>query len=119
VERRAKGMKKAAYAAAELAYFQDMLLKLKDELVEEIQAARESSNEVMRGFSFTLLQNLRAVEAALRRVDEGRFGSCVSCGSLIEKGRLEAIPYTHLCVRCKQGSSSKDRRSPIEPSQAA
>ena len=106
VEQKGKRLNQAAYASAELSYFREMLLTMKEELVEEIQAARGSSNEMIYRQSFILIQNLRAVEAALLRIEEGRFGSCASCGALIEKGRLEAIPYTHLCVRCKRGSPS-------------
>lgn len=42
------------------------------------------------------------IEDALRRLDEGGYGVCRRCGEMIEKGRLEAIPYAELCVACKK-----------------
>jgi DnaK suppressor protein len=43
---------------------------------------------------------LEQVEAALRRVDEGTYGSCASCGNAIAPERLEAIPWTPVCIDC-------------------
>ncbi|WP_210481090.1 TraR/DksA C4-type zinc finger protein [Naasia sp. SYSU D00948] len=37
---------------------------------------------------------------ALRALDEGRYGRCASCGRAIADGRLEARPWTTLCVEC-------------------
>ena len=43
---------------------------------------------------------LDQVEAALVRIEEGRYGTCGNCGKAIPKARLEAIPYALLCVKC-------------------
>lgn len=52
--------------------------------------------------SATLLRDADAriaeVEAALRRLDEGRYGSCEVCGCRIAEGRLEARPWTRFCI---------------------
>lgn len=40
-------------------------------------------------------------ESALRRLDEGHFGSCENCGNPIGKARLEAFPKATMCVKCK------------------
>ena len=40
------------------------------------------------------------IEAALGRIEDGSFGQCEKCTVKIPKSRLEAIPYTPLCVRC-------------------
>lgn len=41
---------------------------------------------------------LSQVNNALNRVDNGTYGTCIVCGREIEEGRLEAIPYTDLCI---------------------
>jgi len=41
-----------------------------------------------------------AVDAALRRLDEGTFGTCETCGQSIGKPRLEAIPAASKCINC-------------------
>ena len=63
-----------------------------------------------REIDYTLEENatgvLTAIDAALLRIDEGRFGTCRSCGKPIAEERLEAIPYATLCIDCKR----KDER---------
>jgi RNA polymerase-binding transcription factor DksA len=54
--------------------------------------------------SLGLLENeeaiLKETEAALKRLDEGRFGRCQQCSREIPQERLRAIPYTAYCVQC-------------------
>ena len=37
---------------------------------------------------------------ALQRIEEGRYGVCGECGGEIEPARLEALPFTSLCIEC-------------------
>jgi DnaK suppressor protein len=46
-------------------------------------------------------RQLRAIEEALVRVKQRTYGVCVSCGNLISKARLNAVPWTHQCGNCK------------------
>ena len=41
---------------------------------------------------------LADVEHALRRLDEGTYGTCEVCGKVIPDERLEAMPATRLCL---------------------
>ena len=50
---------------------------------------------------------LALVEAALARLDEGTFGTCVNCGRPIAPGRLEALPWAAHCIDCQ---AAIDRR---------
>ena len=43
---------------------------------------------------------LTAISAALRRVDAGTYGRCVTCGQPIAPARLEARPYAEECIGC-------------------
>ena len=43
---------------------------------------------------------LVAIEAAERRLDDGRYGICTSCGHEISAERLDALPATPICVSC-------------------
>ena len=43
---------------------------------------------------------LDKIEAALERIEDGVYGSCVECDGRIPKTRLNAIPYTPCCVKC-------------------
>ena len=41
------------------------------------------------------------VEAAIERMDEGRYGTCARCGQKIAPDRLEALPYAIYCITCQ------------------
>ena len=41
------------------------------------------------------------IEHALRKLDEGTYGLCDSCGKKISPERLEALPQASLCIDCK------------------
>jgi RNA polymerase-binding transcription factor DksA len=43
-------------------------------------------------------QTLLAIQDALRKLDEGGFGTCEVCGNPISAGRLAAIPWARLCI---------------------
>lgn len=45
---------------------------------------------------------LRAIEGALRRIEEGTYGTCEVCGRPIDAERLEAVPYATLCLEDKR-----------------
>lgn len=42
------------------------------------------------------------VDSALRKVADGSYGVCERCGNGIDKQRLRALPYSVLCITCKQ-----------------
>src|SRR5690348_9584257 len=52
----------------------------------------------LRGNAQELLDQ---VEAALKRIDDGRYGSCARCGQPIGADRLEALPYAIYCIACQ------------------
>ena len=43
---------------------------------------------------------LAAVDAAMRKLDAGRYGQCDACGEPIGAARLAARPAALTCVRC-------------------
>jgi len=56
--------------------------------------------------------HLAEVEHALRKFKEGTYGSCDSCGKLIDPARLEVLPQASLCLGCK-AKNPKGRTSPV------
>ncbi|HJQ74844.1 MAG TPA: TraR/DksA C4-type zinc finger protein [Gaiellaceae bacterium] len=82
-----------------------------DEEVEEIGAsdnhlAETATATLGREIDYTLGENsgqvLAAIDSALKRIDEGTYGTCVSCGEQIRYERLEATPWVSLCIDCKR-----------------
>ena len=47
-------------------------------------------------------QHLSEIDAALSRMDEGRYGRCTSCGHDIALGRLQVRPQAALCISCAE-----------------
>lgn len=46
-------------------------------------------------------RQLKRIEAALERLEDGEFGYCLSCGEEIAERRLEIDPMAETCVACK------------------
>jgi DnaK suppressor protein len=49
---------------------------------------------------------LQAIEEALERIEKGTYGTCRDCGEEIAAPRLNAIPWTRVCITCKEKQSS-------------
>lgn len=48
-----------------------------------------------------LTENLRQVQEALKRIEEGKYGICKRCGQKINSGRLGVMPQAVLCINCQ------------------
>jgi RNA polymerase-binding transcription factor DksA len=59
----------------------------------DYEAAPEPRSEVVR-------RELAEIEAALMRIQEGRYGTCLNCGGPMGLQRLRAIPEARFCVAC-------------------
>jgi len=59
-----------------------------------------------RELDYSLEENeerlLKAIDAALTRIDDGTYGICSACGQPIDEERLEALPWTTQCIDCKR-----------------
>lgn len=64
-----------------------------------------------REFSLGIASNERKLiyelDDAVKRIEDGTFGFCEDCKSLIAKTRLKAIPYARLCLNCQQKREKK------------
>src|SRR5580765_8425515 len=49
---------------------------------------------------------LQAIEEALERIQKGTYGVCRDCGEPIAPARLRAIPWTRVCITCKEKQAS-------------
>jgi RNA polymerase-binding transcription factor DksA len=50
--------------------------------------------------SETVRRELAEIDAALGRIVEGRYGTCLACGGPMGLQRLRAIPEARYCVGC-------------------
>lgn len=73
------------------------------------QAVELENGETLVALDREVHAELRAIEQALRRLEDGRYGDCTECGEPISVPRLEALPYTGLCIECAS-NPQRDRR---------
>ncbi|OYX45402.1 MAG: dimethylmenaquinone methyltransferase [Rhodobacterales bacterium 32-67-9] len=66
---------------------------------EEMATEREG-DEVLEDLGQSAQVELRMIEAALVRIDEGEYGFCVKCGAEIAEERLDLLPATPFCRSC-------------------
>ncbi len=68
--------------------------------------ADRATSAFQRDFSFHISENearmLRLIEEALARLENGRYGLCVSCSEPIEAPRLQALPWARHCIACQE-----------------
>lgn len=55
------------------------------------------------------LKRLRLIDAALSRIQNGRYGICMKCDRKIPRERLQAIPYALMCIECKTSEERRNR----------
>lgn len=77
-----------------------------DDEVEEVAETATATATLGREIDYALEDNAEEVIAeiddALKRIDDGTYGTCVDCGEQIPRERLEANPWAALCIDCKR-----------------
>jgi DnaK suppressor protein len=71
-----------------------------------IHMAELGSDNFEQEFTLGLMEaegdTLGLIESALERIQNGSYGRCVQCDGAIPKARLNAIPYTPVCIKCAE-----------------
>jgi DnaK suppressor protein len=106
-----------------LAIKKQILREIDDGLRERREGAKEdgmdtydlASEERDREIDFILSdrerEKLQAIDDVLGRIEEGSYGICDSCESEIAPGRLDALPFTRLCVSCQSEREKEAKAS--------
>lgn len=66
----------------------------------EDRASERQGDEVLEALGAHDLTELRRIDAALARIEEGTYGECMKCGDDIARARLDAVPDTPFCKAC-------------------
>ena len=81
-----------------LSNLEDLHVK-SDDLADEADLANNTINQQV---SFSIrekeLNKLRRIDAALGRIEEGKYGYCIESGEEIEEKRLETQPWAEFCI---------------------
>ncbi len=125
--------RKKRYTPRELKRFRDMLLRVRAELVEQVQSLRSASltrddavnseEDGTDAFERQLALKLASdegdsifeIDEALQHIDGGTYGVCQDCGCLIAKARLKALPFTGLCIACRSASEKHNHNHARRP----
>jgi len=128
-------VKKKKYIKKDLTAFKKIVLKKKEEVLDEIKhisddtlrkSQKEASGDISgysyhmadvatdtydREFSLSLASSgrelLYELDDALKRIDEGIFGICEGCDLVITKIRLKAVPSARFCIKCQEKEEKK------------
>ncbi|WAC08530.1 MAG: TraR/DksA family transcriptional regulator [Thermodesulfobacteriota bacterium] len=107
----------------------DMLLKLKENLLQEIASNMKmeishlqeaiadmydlADDERERQFSILLCnrdrEKLELIDEALERIEEGTYGICENCGSKIAEGRVKVMPFARYCIACQSKIEKEEK----------
>lgn len=68
-------------------------------------------SEVVDALGNEAREELAKISAALLRMDDGRYGSCLECGEPIEVDRIKAYPYADECIDCARFDEHRRARS--------
>jgi RNA polymerase-binding protein DksA len=52
---------------------------------------------------------LYQIDEALKRLEDGTYGTCQECSKPISLSRLKAVPYTSQCIACQRAQEQKKR----------
>ena len=72
------------------------------------QGSDEYQYETTIKFANTEGRYLYNIEEALSRIEDGSYGKCQDCGKPIALPRLKRLPYTRLCIECKEKEEAQD-----------
>lgn len=92
--------------AGRLAELNARLNKIEDALDDtpsrdwEDLAVEREDDEVLESMGLSGQAEIRMIQAAIRRMDDGTYGICVSCGDAISEARLDVVPFTPFCKTC-------------------
>jgi RNA polymerase-binding protein DksA len=119
---------------ADLKKFEELLLKKRQELLDNIKGLREDSTSTIKeatgdlsSYSYHMAdlgtdaqerekkfllasksgRLIYHIDEALRRIKDGTFGKCHQCGKNISAPRLKAVPHARMCIECKELEEKK------------
>jgi RNA polymerase-binding protein DksA len=71
------------------------------------QGTDEFRQEQMIGLMQSENRYLYRIDDALNRIEDGSYGTCELCETTINSERLEALPYTRMCIECAEKEDAK------------
>jgi DnaK suppressor protein len=75
----------------------------KDQNIQDVadMVVESYTKEFLFGKSSGDRHILQLIQEALDRIEDKSYGVCVNCENPIQPKRLEAVPWTRLCIQCQ------------------
>jgi DnaK suppressor protein len=88
----------------QLSEFRSNSRELEPEIAQDVGDKAESSytKEFLLHLSEGERERLFQIDEALKKIEKSNYGTCDNCGQPISKKRLNAIPWTPYCIKCKE-----------------
>src|SRR5947207_13779044 len=93
---------KKAELSAGLRNREDIAIEKTPDAIDEVQLAGERELAIRNLDRESTL--LRSVRAALARIADGSYGTCMHCEEEITPKRLNAVPWAGFCIRCQEAA---------------
>ena len=91
----------------------DLVNESQDSVGDAADAAFDAAGEELASHLAEFeSKELAQVETALARIKQGRYGICDGCDQKILVARLNALPYSTLCIECQRQADDDDRWEP-------
>jgi RNA polymerase-binding protein DksA len=75
------------------------------------RAKQLEDNEVVDALGNEAREELKKIQTAMIRLDDGDYGICIECGLPINEGRLKVYPYADECIECAEFDEHRRRHS--------
>jgi RNA polymerase-binding transcription factor DksA len=72
---------------------------------QALDEAERTADPLVSAQKAALERVLKEIDAALTRVDDGTYGTCLGCAKPVPAERLEILPYTRYCVACQRSAA--------------
>lgn len=92
-----------------LSNFRNESKEVETDIAQDLADKAESSytKEFLLSLSDAERDQLFQIDSALLRIERGEFGQCQMCQKEISKKRLNALPWTPLCIECQEKAESE------------
>lgn len=81
--------------------------RLNDNAALDTEAKEEEGHDRIEALGRELKNYLQRIEGAIARLRKGTYGTCASCGRVIDPKRLKAVPTAPLCLECEKKREDK------------
>ena len=93
------GQREVGVASRRIQDLRRSLLEEREQIVQRLELLQGSSQAALNCLESDLVTQ---IDHAMKRLDDGCYGTCENCAAAISEVRLQALPFASLCRACKE-----------------